>query len=275
MSDLFIPGVISPERADAPALWFAFQGAKLLLLEAGECAAVPALADLGELRIVRRQYLGQLGETHCYSAEVSSSAALPAGTLALGLREVYGRVPDEQWALAARAVQVVDWDRSHQFCGACATPTVSRAHERARECPNCGLVNYPRIAPAVMVLIRRGHEILLARSPHFPPGMYSALAGFVDAGESLEQTIAREVQEEVGLRVTNLQYFSSQSWPFPHSLMIAFTADYAGGELKPDPTEIEDAQWFSLDHLPPRLPGKISISRRLLDAMLARLAAGD
>jgi NAD+ diphosphatase len=274
MNNLFTPGVAFPEHGDKPALWFAFQDAKLVLLQVGESTAVPALADASELQveIVRRQYLGWLGETQCYSAELSSSAALPAGTLALGLREVYGRVPDEQWALAARAVQVVDWDRSHQFCGACATPTVSRAHERARECPNCGLVNYPRIAPAVMVLIRRGREILLARSPHFPPGMYSALAGFVDAGESLEQTIAREVQEEVGLSVTNVQYFSSQSWPFPHSLMIAFTADYAGGEIKPDPAEIEDAQWFSLDKLPPRLPGKISISRRLLDAALARLA---
>jgi NAD+ diphosphatase len=275
MTDDFIPAVARPEKIDEPALWFVFQGAKLLLFDVQDAARVPLAVDARELalEVVRQQYLGTLNGKHCFSAELDAAAALPGGTLALGLREVYGRVPDEQWALAARAVQVVDWDRSHRFCGACGAQTVVRANERARECPQCALVNYPRIAPAVMVLIRRGHEILLARSPHFPPGMYSALAGFVDAGESLEQTIAREVNEEVGIAVRNLRYFSSQSWPFPHSLMIAFNADYASGEIAPDPSEIEDAKWFSLDNLPPRLPGKISISRRLLDATLDEMRA--
>jgi NAD+ diphosphatase len=123
-----------------------------------------------------------------------------------------------------------------------------------------------------MALVHRGRELLLARSPHFPPGMYSALAGFVEPGETLEQTLVREVREEVGIEVTNLRYFASQPWPFPHSLMIAFNADYAGGEIAPDPAEIEAAEWFSPERLPPVLPGKISISRRLIDAALGEPA---
>jgi NAD+ diphosphatase len=190
-----------------------------------------------------------------------------------GLRALFGAVDDALFALAGRAFQIMDWDRSHQFCGRCGTPTRHKANERARECPACGLTHYPRIAPAVMALVRRGDEILLARSPHFPPGMYSALAGFVEPGETLEQTLVREVKEEVGIDVANPRYFASQPWPFPHSLMIAFFADYAGGEIRPDPSEIEAADWFTVGRLPQALPGKISISRRLIDAALRELGA--
>jgi NAD+ diphosphatase len=191
-----------------------------------------------------------------------------------GLRALFGAIDESLFALAGRAFQIVDWDRSHQFCGRCGTPTKHRLNERARECPSCGQVHYPRIAPAVMALVRRGDELLLARSPHFPPGMYSALAGFVEPGETLEQTLAREVREEVGIEITNPRYFASQPWPFPHSLMIAFYADYAGGEITPDPSEIEAADWFTADRLPQALPGKISISRRLIDSALQELGAG-
>jgi len=189
-----------------------------------------------------------------------------------GLRALYAKLDDDLFALAGRALQYVDWDRTHQFCGRCGTPTRHREHERARECPNCALIAYPRIAPAVMCLVRRGQEILLARSPHFLPGMYSALAGFVEPGESLEQCLAREVMEETGIRIASPRYFASQPWPFPHSLMIAFVADYAGGEITPAPDEIEDAQWFALDALP-KLPNRISIARRLIDGVMAEMLA--
>jgi NAD+ diphosphatase len=140
--------------------------------------------------------------------------------------------------------------------------------ERAMVCPACGFTAYPRIAPAMMVLVRRGDRILLGRAPHFLPEVYSALAGFVEAGESLEECVHREVLEEVGITVANLRYFRSQSWPFPHSLMLAFIADYAAGELRPDPAELSDARWFAVDELP-RLPNRISISRALIDAVVA------
>jgi NAD+ diphosphatase len=124
----------------------------------------------------------------------------------------------------------------------------------------------------MMVLVRRGAQLLLARAPRFPGAMYSALAGFVEPGESIEECIRREVREEVGVEVEGMRYFASQPWPFPHSLMIAFTAKYAGGELRPDPAEIADAQWFDLDRLP-QLPVRISIARRLIDATVAEMRA--
>jgi NAD+ diphosphatase len=187
-----------------------------------------------------------------------------------GLRRLLPRVDADFFALASRAFQVKEWDRCHQFCGVCGAPTVRRAGERARECPACHTLAYPRLSPVVMILIRRGGELLLARSPRFPPGMYSALAGFVEPGETLEECAAREVREEVGVEIANLRYFASQSWPFPHSLMMAFTADHAGGEIRLADPEIEDAGWYSPERLP-LLPHALSIARRLIDSALAQM----
>jgi NAD+ diphosphatase len=142
--------------------------------------------------------------------------------------------------------------------------------ERARECPACGYVAYPRVSPAMMVLVTRGREMLLGRSTRFPPGRFSALAGFVEPGETIEDCIRREVREEVGVEVTNPVYFGSQSWSFPHSLMIAFTAEYAGGELVLDPNEIAEAHWFTPENLP-NMPPSLSIARKLIDATTERL----
>jgi len=191
---------------------------------------------------------------------------------------LFSVLDDTHFALAGRAVQIIDWDRNHQFCGRCGAPTESKTEERARICRACRLTCYPKIAPAMMALVRRGREVLLGRSAHFPPGMYSALAGFVEAGETLEQCVQREVFEEVGVSVTNIQYFASQPWPFPNSLMIAFVCEYAGGEIAPQETEIEAAAWFDVFQLPV-LPSKISIARRLIDgattAIRAEIQAGE
>ena len=268
----YVGGVIAAGEPDAHSLCFAFQ--QTLLLVAGEPPGLrlPAhweLANLGRLPL-RRLYLGTLGQRACYAFEYGADTEAPPGMAWQGLRALYGRLDDSLFALAGRALQYIDWDRTHQFCGRCGTPTRHREGERARECPACRLIAYPRIAPAVMCLVRRGSEILLARSPHFAPGMYSALAGFVEPGESLEQCLAREVLEETGIGIANPRYFASQPWPFPHSLMIAFVADYAGGEITPAPDEIEDAQWFALDALP-KLPNRISIARRLIDGVIAEM----
>jgi NAD+ diphosphatase len=275
MPDAFSPRVAATDAPSGTPLWFVFQASKLLVFDDQTKLSLPEISALAQLHLhpLRQHYLGQLQDQPCFCVELPDGDTPPEGASLLGLREVFGRVPDDHFALAGRAIQILSWDKSHQFCGACATPTKLKSNERARECPSCALVSYPRLAPAVMALVRRDRQLLLARSPHFPPGMYSALAGFVDPGESLEQTIAREVQEEVGLRVQNVKYFASQPWPFPHSLMIAFTCDYRDGEVVRDPTEIEDAQWFDLDSLP-RLPSKISISRRLIDAVIADMQGG-
>jgi len=257
-----------PERS----LWFVFRGVELLVAAAPAQVALPHCNDPNKLGMMpqRTQYLGVLGGVHCFSAEAAAGTAAPHGWVWQGLRALFGILEDAQFALAGRALQIVDWDRTHQYCGACGKVTTERANERARECRGCGQVVYPRLAPAVMGLVRREGELLLARSPRFPEGMYSALAGFVEPGETLEQCLEREVYEETGIRIRDARYFASQPWPFPHSLMIAFFADYYGGEIRVDGTEIIDAQWFSADNLP-RLPAGVSIARKLIDAAVGEM----
>lgn len=199
----------------------------------------------------------------CYAAEVDKLPGHVVGQLT-PLRRLFGVAGAEAFALAGRASQLLDWRRDHRHCGRCGAPTTPKSGEFAMACAACNLLFYPRLSPAVMVLVTRGDQLLLARSPRFPKDMFSALAGFVEAGESLEQCAQREVREEVGIEITNLRYFRSQSWPFPNSLMVAFLADYAGGNLSPDPAEIEAAGWFSPNALPV-LPGPISIARHLID----------
>lgn len=262
-----------PTVALSSALWFVFRESELLVSE-GEAPQLPAILHPRALGFeVRHElYLGRLDGEHCFACDVGASVPGAAGWNWRGLRWLFGRLPEAQFALAGRALQLVDWDRTSLYCGRCGAATAPRETERARECPACGLVAYPRLAPAVMALVKRDPgEILLARSPRFPPGMYSALAGFVEPGETLEQCLEREVLEEVGIRVANVRYFASQPWPFPHSLMIAFVADWAGGEIAIDGVEIESAGWFAPDRLP-QLPQPISIARRLIDGVLAELA---
>lgn len=208
--------------------------------------------------------IGHWQERPCYAADVDQ-LPLISGTEARPLRAIFQLAGADVFALAGRATQLLDWQNHHRFCGKCATPTIVKPGEHAMQCPSCGLLAYPRISPAVMVLVCDGDKLLLARSPHFKPGVFSALAGFVEPGETLEECARREVREEVGIEIANLRYFHSQPWPFPNSLMVAFFADYAGGPITPDPHEIEAADWFALDALP-LLPDPVSISRRLIEA---------
>ena len=269
----FVASYTAPEGLDQPAMWFVYMGNHLLVAHDAHGVRIPMVRDPEELGLtaLRTQYLGKLELHHCFAPQVEDATPAPAGMQWSGLRTLFGALDDTVFALAGRAFQIVDWDRSHQYCGRCGTATVLKEGERSRVCPSCAQLHYPRIAPAIMVLVRRGPEFLLARSPHFPPGMFSALAGFTEPGETLEQTIVREVREEVSIEINNIRYFASQPWPFPHSLMIAFHADYVEGEITPDPAEIEAADWFSLNRLPEKLPSTISISRRLIDATLNEL----
>ena len=267
----FISSLVPPMDRSRPAWWFAFQGNKLLVYLESSFVRVPCLSDFGELGLTSlgKHYLGELDHRSCYAVQLAEGIDPPAGMAYEGLRRVYSRLDEDLFWLAARAVQIVDWDRTHQFCGRCGTQLKTSLTERAKECPNCSLLHFPRLAPAIIVLVERGHELLLARSRHFVSGMYSVLAGFVEPGESLEETVMREVQEEVGLEVRDIHYFDSQPWPFPHSLMIGFTAAYASGEISPNDAEIEDAGWFKVDNLP-EIPGKISIARKLIDWFIAK-----
>jgi NAD+ diphosphatase len=271
--------------------WFVFRGDRLLV-ELGPPSAAPSddlrvparpswarlpsqkNHKLLDLEAFRTLYVGRLDGTPCWTAEAPAQAAAPPGTQWEGLRVLFSVLNDEHFALAGRALQLIDWDRSHQYCGRCGARTEANPEEHARICPQCRLAAYPRIAPAVMALVRRGRELLLGRSPHFPPGMYSALAGFVEPGETLEQCLARELEEEVGVQVSRARYFASQPWPFPHSLMIAFVCDWVSGELRPREGEIEAAAWFDVLQLP-KLPSRISIARRLIDSVAAEIRDGQ
>jgi NAD+ diphosphatase len=268
----YTPLVTPPPSLNAPALWFAFQRGSILVSDA-TAAILPRCRDLAEHGIpaLRSHYLGLLGAEHCYAAEIDEAHPLPRGWAKLGLRDLFGLVDGTVAALSGRALQILDWERNHQFCSRCGTPMQARGDERARACPACRFTSYPPVSPAVMVLITRGRELLLARKAAWPPGRYSAIAGFVEPGEMLEDTVARETREEVGVEVGELRYFGSQPWPFPHSLMVAFTAEYAGSEVRPDGVEIEEAAWFDAEALP-NLPPSVSISRRLITTVAAELA---
>lgn len=267
----FTPSHRLPADLPGSTLAFAFAGAKLVAREDDGATTVATLADLDAAGLAgERHFLGELAGVPCVAVALRDGAAAPAGFVTAGLRSYFMRLPDPLLALAARAFQVTDFDRSHRYCGRCATPTRPRPGERARECPVCGLVAYPRVSPAMMTLVTRRRELLLARSERFAPGMYSALAGFVEPGETIEDCIRREVREEVGVEVHAPAYFASQSWAFPHSLMIAYTAEHAGGEIRLEDPEIADARWFPLDALP-ALPSPVSIARRLIDATVLRL----
>jgi NAD+ diphosphatase len=270
--DGFTPKHLLPAALPPDTLAFAFRDARLLVGGTVDAPTVPTLSALEALGSGSPvHFLGELDAMACIAVPLPDDAAEPEGMRYVGLRSLFFRLPEPLLAIAGRASQIVEWDRTHRYCGRCGSPTRDKPGERAKECPECGHVAYPRVSPAMMVLVTRGREVLLARSPRFPPGMYSALAGFVEPGETIEDCIRREVREEVGIDVDNIAYFASQSWAFPHSLMIAYTAEYAGGELQPDETEIAEARWFPWDAVP-TLPPSISISRRLIEATVARLA---
>jgi NAD+ diphosphatase len=228
-------------------------------------------------------YLGHFHECDCYGAPARADAEPTNGLRFSPARALFAELDEATLEIVGRAIAFVDFETTHRFCGRCASRTASGAagppvaagaslsapplSEHARHCPNCGLTFYPRIPPAVIVLVERDGLLLLARSPRLRPGMFSAVAGFVEIGESLEQAAMREVKEEVGVDIADLRYFASQPWPFGRSLMVAFFAQHAGGDLAVDGTEIVQADWFALDRLP-LLPPKISIARRMIDAFV-------
>jgi len=265
----FMP-LVDPVEHDSPVT-FAFRGNELLVREPD--AALPDSATLAAVRIgvESMQPVGLWEGRYCRAVWLPREAAPPDGHAFKGLRSLFGRLDEPMLAVAGRAFQVAEWARTHQFCGACGERMSRSPGERAMKCAACGHLAYPRISPAMMVLVKRGPAILLARNVAVPAGgRMSALAGFLEPGESIEDAVHREVQEEVGLEVKDLRYFASQSWPYPHSLMIAFTAEYAGGDIKVDPAEIAEARWFGPgDKLPELSPGQ-SISRALIDANLPR-----
>jgi NAD+ diphosphatase len=275
----FTPSFEAPSAQGLSAYWLLFQGDRLVVRVKGKRFALPKAPRFKELglgpvnhRPTDLHYLGYLsldeGQIHCYVGDLDGEQQLPEDYEVKGLRSLFARMDEVELALAGRAIQIINWERTHRFCGRCGSPTETVTGERSKRCPKCGLSNYPRLSPAIIIAITKqtedGPRILLARNHRFPSGRYSVIAGFVEPGESLEECAHREVAEEVGLRIRNLRYFGSQPWPFPNSLMVAFIAEYAEGEIVPEVGEIADARWFAPDDLP-QVPPRASIARRLID----------
>lgn len=255
------------------------EGGDVLVDERGVEPALPRLVDVQgqvsdprQLRGRSALFLAARGKGGKDSAE---TVGLPAGLVFRPVRALFSSLPEEQLDRVGRALAIFEFEETHQHCGRCGRPTVpGPAAEISRTCAACQLSFYPRIPPAVIVLIERGDAILLARSPRFPPGRFGAVAGFVELGETLEEAVRREVSEEVGLQVEDVRYFGSQPWPFGRSLMIGFRARYAGGDIHVDGEEICEAAWFTADALP-QLPPRLSMARKLIEAFLRERGASD
>ena len=237
-------------------------------------AAGPGAVVLDGDRLARRP-LGDDGEAVLLGLGADGAALFAveaADGEATNLREAAFRLPAEEAALAAYASGVLNWHRSHPRCSRCGEPTELREAGFLRVCPACGAHHHPRTDPVVIMLVLDGDRVLLGRQPSWPAGRYSALAGFVEPGESLEEAVAREVLEEAGIEVSAVRYVASQPWPFPSSLMLGFEADYAGGDAQPRDDELEDVRWFTREELTSRgdliLPPPLAIARRLIDRWL-------
>lgn len=252
-------------RADSD-LWFVVHEEKLAVKKNEDTYSILRFADLKHIQdwLAGGQYFGLKDGRPCFYAELPDAGMLAEGFEFKGRFELLGMLEDELILVGGCAAQLIRWDRSHKCCGQCGRPTEDKADERAKTCTNCGLTCYPRLSPAVIVAVVKDNQLLLASSARFRNNFWSVLAGFVEPGESLEECVVREVQEEAGILVKNVRYFGSQPWPFPDSLMLGFTAEYAEGEIKIDQTEITDAKWFAADNLP-NIPPKVSIARSLID----------
>lgn len=265
----FVPG-FAPEIPSGDAHWALFRGTDLLIKMLPErrarllrTAEVEALA----LPIVRFHFVGALDGVPCIAGTLADDAAPVEGCQFAGLRVAYGKLEEVALDVAMLAYQIQYWDGHYRFCAGCGGPLVLKTTERAKRCDACARDFYPPVVPAIIVRVERGDSVLLTRQSRFPKGMYGLVAGFLEPGETLEQCVAREVLEETGIVVRDVRYFGSQQWPFPHQVMVAFTAAHASGEIVVDTSELEEAAWFARDAMP-MLPPPLSIARRLLDDWL-------
>lgn len=262
----FQTGVVPPEQKTDNDLWFLFYNNKLLVKTIGDKVTIPCYSDVeaNKFNINRSHYLGIFDGRSCFAGDLGTEVKDDGCFSLKELRPLLGIIEEEMFLIAGRAVQIVGWDQTHQYCGRCGTPTDTKHEERAKVCPKCGLLSFPRLSPAIIVAVIKDNQLLLAHNNAFKPNLYSLIAGFVEPGETFEECVMREVQEEVGINVKNIRYFGSQSWPFPHSMMVGFTAEYAGGDITVDGVELQDAGWFTPDKFPD-IPTRGSISRRLID----------
>lgn len=252
--------------------WFIFQNDSLLLSISKDQMPILSNTDITSIQsaLQRQHLIKQIDQFDAYCAELPPDHPLPDHVHTIPVRQALQVLGDDWFELAAKAYGIINWDKHHQFCGRCGQPTKQPSRSFERICTACDHTFYPRISPSVIVLIERGDELLMARSPHFTKGAYGLIAGFIEAGENCEAAVHREVQEEVGIKIHNLQYFGSQAWPVPDSLLMAYTAEYLSGDLQIDPVEIEAAGWYRYTNLPGRPSYSISIGAKLIDHFISQ-----
>lgn len=265
----FSLGSVAPERETKPYYIFLVQDNKLLVKKLDIEYAVLTSDDLAHLEhtLINKFYIGSLDDYSCYTARFIERVEIPNNMEFVELRQLFGKIEEVMLQIAFRAIQILGWNETHQYCGVCGEKTEKKPDEHAKVCPQCGHTSYPRLSPAVIVAVTKNNKLLLATNKNPRTGMYSVLAGFVEAGETLEECAKRELREEAGIEIKNITYFGSESWPFPHSYMIAFTAEHESGEIRIAENEIADARWFSAGEIlnMTNLPSSISISRKLID----------
>ncbi len=261
----YVPGMGVDGDEDREGYRFIFKGNLLLVSEAPGLEGLPfgkgELIDGAECH-----YMGELAGKACFYGETAEADA-PNGMVFKDLRAILEMMDEDIFLVAGRAFQLLNWRRTHRFCGRCGAHTVPAADEQALCCEACKAVYYPKLSPAIIAVVVDGERILLAHNKRFRAGYYSVVAGFVEPGETFEDCVRREIMEEVGIRVGAIRYFSSQPWPFPDSLMIGFVAEYMGGEIVVDGKEIASAGWYTQGDLPD-IPPATTIAGRLIRAVL-------
>lgn len=262
----YIPAFRPPKGSRENAWVLVLIDKKLLMMKAGAYMQIPKTDDLKEMVTNENdiEYIGEYEGHSCYCTTLNAMPKLPDHFELIDLKEVTECTKDPGlFILAGTVNHLVHWNNANQYCGCCGQPMKNKEDERAKVCLSCGNIVYPRISPATITAILRDDQILLAHNRNFKKDLYSLIAGFVEPGETLEQCVEREIREEVGIKVKNIKYFCSQPWPFPDSLMMAFTAEYESGEICEDQFEIMDAAWFKADSLPP-IPSADSVAGKLI-----------
>ncbi len=262
----YIPAFLKPEKIEKDAWALILSGKQLLLWKADNQLRIPEINELKDTISIDGDmvYIGRYDGHACYCKKIDELQTLSENLKAVELREITVQTGDPGlFILAGTANHILHWNSVNQYCGCCGHKTADKKDERAKICPSCGYTVYPRISPATITAVFRKDKILLAHNKNFKKDLYSLIAGYVEPGETLEQCVVREIREEVGIKVKNIKYFGSQPWPFPDSLMMAFTAEYESGEIEVDNFEITDAAWYSADNLP-EIPNTDSVAGKMI-----------
>ena len=265
----FIPAVTPILPKTNKDTYFIFYNDELIVKSRNNKVTIPTINELANLQLNNIQYIGSLNDENFFCGEINDSIVLPSNMHFSKLRSLAQVLSEDIFWIGGRAIQIVNWSNNHIYCGRCGTLTENVDGERSKKCPKCGLSNYPRISPAIIVAVIKEDKLLLAHNTQFPKDLYSVVSGFVEVGETFEECVVREVHEETGINVKNIKYFGNQPWPFPNSIMIGYTAEYESGEINVDGNEISHANWYSSNDMP-LTPGGISIAKKLINWFLKK-----